>query len=251
MQLIKRILFRVLGQQRYLQCLHLSFHWIYRLGLLKNNEVYKYHYWVKQLIQPGNTVLDLGSNLGYYTRIFSDLVGKHGNVIAIEPVKPFFEVQQKFLGDRKNITLYNHALGESNKTIEMVIPKMDSYIRTGLAHVKTEAETEPVHFSFQVDMVKGSELLANLHELHYIKCDIEGYESIVIPEIIEVIRKHHPIIQIETFGETRKNIKNLLTPLGYEECILHQDKLHKTSTFNLEKGDVIFIPKEKVLDLLG
>ena len=37
-------------------------------------------------IKNGNIVLDIGANKGYYTSLFSTLVGKHGAVHSFEPV---------------------------------------------------------------------------------------------------------------------------------------------------------------------
>jgi hypothetical protein len=38
-----------------------------------------------EVIRPGDTVLDIGANLGYYTLLAADLVGSEGRVVAIEP----------------------------------------------------------------------------------------------------------------------------------------------------------------------
>ena len=42
------------------------------------------------LIREGDVVFDLGANLGYFTLLFSDLVGRGGEVHAFEPVPPTF-----------------------------------------------------------------------------------------------------------------------------------------------------------------
>jgi hypothetical protein len=44
----------------------------------------------KQLIKEGNVVIDVGANIGGYTLFFAKLVGKHGKVIAFEPVKDLY-----------------------------------------------------------------------------------------------------------------------------------------------------------------
>ena len=40
---------------------------------------------LKQIIKKGDTVVDLGANIGYYTLILAQLVGKSGHVHAFEP----------------------------------------------------------------------------------------------------------------------------------------------------------------------
>ena len=47
---------------------------------------------VDRLVSPGDWVLDIGANIGQYTKRFSDLVGHSGRVIAFEPVPDTFEL---------------------------------------------------------------------------------------------------------------------------------------------------------------
>lgn len=244
-KLIKRTLFRTLGQENYLQFLNKGFYFAYSLGLLKNDKAYQYNYFVKHLINKGDCVLDLGANLGYFSKIFSKIVGSEGEVICIEPVRPFFRVLKKCIGNRRNVVLYNYALGTENKMIKMVVPKMDGYLRTGLAHVPTKEDLENQNqYEFNVEMVKGSELLQNLPHLNYIKCDIEGYEQFVLPDLKGIIEKHKPIIQLETWGEHRALVLQLLTQLGYIPFGLIDNKLTKNIDIVQYPGDFLLVHKD-------
>ena len=42
-------------------------------------------YWVMRSLRPGQTFVDIGANVGYYTVIASRLVGASGRVFAFEP----------------------------------------------------------------------------------------------------------------------------------------------------------------------
>jgi predicted methyltransferase len=62
-------------------------------------------------VKPGDAVADFNANAGYFTRLFSDIVGSRGHVYAIEPV----EIQryiakstaqlQSYAANRPNITV--------------------------------------------------------------------------------------------------------------------------------------------------
>jgi len=56
----------------------------------------------KKEIEKGDTVLDLGSHIGYYTLIAAELVGEKGKVFAFEP-KP-----TNFVLLKKNIKINNY-----------------------------------------------------------------------------------------------------------------------------------------------
>lgn len=239
--LIKKILYKVLGQTVYLKVLHIGFFIFYDMGWLKKNYSYKYHYFVRNLVHKDDYVVDIGANLGYFSKIFSRLVGSKGLVISIEPVKPFFKTLEWALGKKKNCQLYNYALGLENKKIEMILPKMNGHFRTGLAHVAEGKPDKAGNFSFQTEMVKGSDLLKDLPEINYIKCDIEGYEEFVLPELKEIIEKQKPILQIETWGTHKTVVFNLMKELGYVEYRVHKNKIIKNLPEDIEPGDYLFI----------
>ena len=50
---------------------------------------------VKSYIKRNWVVLDIGANIGYFTLIFSKLVGKNGKVFAFEPDPDNFEILKR------------------------------------------------------------------------------------------------------------------------------------------------------------
>lgn len=241
----KKILYKLLNQKTYLRTLHRSFYLLYDLGLLKKDARFKYHYMVKKLIKKDDTIVDIGANLGYFSKNFARLA-KEGRVISIEPVKPFFEILEHFLGNLKNVTLYNYALGTEKGTITMVLPESNGMIRTGLPHIAESEEEKKQHKTHEVEIIKGSELLGALNKIDYIKCDIEGYETVVFEEIKSVIEKHLPIIQIEIGPENEAQMLRYFADLGYVQYGIANFKLVKESPgTQMEQGDFLFVHESK------
>lgn len=241
---LKSLVFKTIGLNNYLKLLHVGFNFTFRNGLLKSNYIYKYHYFVHNLIKEGDTVLDIGANLGYYTRLFSNLVGDKGHVYAVEPVKPFYKIIQWALGNKQNCTLYNVALGTTEEKIQLSIPKEYGYLRTGLPQVDKNPSPENSYI-FDADMVMGSKLFAPIPKIDYIKCDIEGYEEYVLPEIKSIIDQHKPTIQIESWGDHLTVVMNLMNELGYDRYVLHNGKLYNNPPKDASHGDYIFIHSSK------
>ena len=234
----------------YLKSLHVGFQCLYRSGALKNNPVYIYHYFTRHLICEGDYVLDIGANLGYYTTLFSGRVGKTGRVYAVEPVQPFFDTLRWATRNRDNVTLYHCALGAENRSITLGTPGKYGYLRTGLARVSDDTSSKDAEFSFPAEMKKASELFEDLPRLDYIKCDIEGYETIVIPEIQPLLEQFKPPIQIESWLP----VAPFLQRLGYQMHQLQNGRLvpltHGTGN---QKGDRLFIHKDntRILERLA
>lgn len=69
--------------------------------------------------------------------------------------------------------------------------------------------------AFTAEMRHGSELFARLERLDFIKCDIEGYELVVMREMQPLLERFRPTVLIETGGANRPEIIRLFTGLGY------------------------------------
>lgn len=247
MKKLKSILNRILGQKRYLQLISSVFFSSYKKGWLKNNPSYYSHYFVRNLIKPGQTVIDIGGNLGYFTKIFAQLVGKTGKVFTVEPIELYRSVLEKNIVDVKNVTLLPYALGEIDGTITMGNPTNDKH-RHGLMRVLKKEETTTLSDGekYEVDMRNPLHLFEKLGKIDYIKCDIEGYEIPVIPLMQPLIANQQPIVQIETDGDNKTKILLMMWALGYKSYYAKKKQLFAvTNTTQDVIGDLLFIPLHK------
>ncbi|MFW6020295.1 MAG: FkbM family methyltransferase, partial [Bacteroidales bacterium] len=248
--LIRKSLFNILPFETYLLVLSKIYLYSYKTGILRNNPFFEYQYFLQKVIKKGDTCIDIGANLGYYSVPMAKLAGKEGKVYAIEPVKPVLKVLRTNTKKFNNIEILPYALGQENKTIQLGNDTMKSkgYIASGSHFIldnKSKAKDE-VDIEFDAEMKKASELFADLSSIDFIKCDVEGYEIYIIPEMEPLILKHRPILFIETNGEARKKIMDLFHDNNFQTFVLkdgmmHEDKGDKT-------GDLIVIPDEKVAD---
>ncbi len=244
---LKKLLFEKLTFSRYLKMVSKSYFLLYKLGILKNKTTFKYHYYLKNVIKKDQVIIDIGANLGYYTIPFSKWVGQKGFVYAVEPVLEVREVLHKNIRKRQNIKVYPYALGVENKNIRMGNNTRENkgMIATG-SHFVLEDNGKALD-EFSAEMRKGSELFNDLEKLDFIKCDVEGYETVIIPELEDLLIKHKPIMLIETRREKRVFLTDFLLKIGYSGFVLEDKKLYPAAEI-VEKmeDDILYIPENKL-----
>jgi FkbM family methyltransferase len=123
-------------------------------------------------IKPGDWVVDVGANLGIYTRRMSELVGSAGRVIALEPVPSTFELLAANTADLGNVTLIQAAAVSRRRIVQMVVPLFENGLQCHYrAHVSEEGDLSAL----------GMEL-ADLHipTPALIKIDAEGHDLDVL-----------------------------------------------------------------------
>jgi len=174
---------------------------------------------VRRLIRPGWTVLDVGANVGYYTLLFSHLVGPSGQVHAFEPTSYAF-----------GRLLRNMALNDT------VLPPNIRPLRAGLLRSAGERrEAIESQFSARVLAYSQAEVLTfttlddycssrNL-TLNFVKIDVDGYDVDVVQGGRSTLTRDLPIMMCE-FAQTHLARQNhsvheyihLLLEIGYEWC---------------------------------
>ena len=170
---------------------------------------------LSELISPGDWVIDIGANVGHYTKRFSELVGKHGRVIAFEPIPATFSLlaANVELFSHANVTMINSAASEKTGIANMTIPKFATGLSDYYDAYLNSDETDdglPV-LTLQVDSLNINQPVA------LIKIDAEGHEPFVIAGMKKLIEESLPILIIETVSE---EMEGYLLSLGYaQECL--------------------------------
>ncbi|GHV56788.1 hypothetical protein FACS1894182_04070 [Bacteroidia bacterium] len=247
MKSVKRFIYKSLGLENYLRILQRGYFLGYKTGLLKGNRNYSYHYFVKKLIKKGDIIIDIGANLGYYSILFAKWTGPTGKVYSVEPIQIYNKLFNEKAKRFPVIKLYPYALGLEEKTIELVSSPQTGYLSTGLPHVydaEKDGDIENQEFRFEAQMKIPSVLFKDLEKIDYIKCDIEGFEYIVLSDMKEIIRKCKPIVQVEVWPENEAKLLSMFDELGYLPYKLHKNRLVlQKKNENPLPGDYIFIYK--------
>lgn len=148
---------------------------------------------VKNLIKPGDVVLDVGANMGYYTSLIAKLAGPNGHVHAFEPTKHFVQALKRNVEENgfKNISI--HEYGLSDRESELVI-----YINNSTASLHMDPS---VSGTFQETVrlfpLDGIAPTLGLSRLDFIKIDVDGHEPQFLRGAEETLRWFRPRILLE------------------------------------------------------
>ena len=250
MKTVHKFLYRLLPLEWYLRVVSTLFFIYMRFGLGRRSEAVEYVRLLPQLVRRGDVCIDIGANLGYYSRPLSQLAGDEGRIYAVEPVPVIGRVLRRTLRRCRNVEILPYALGTENRCITMSNDSVrtDGYFGTGrnrvddsaahAADAATGANTVPAA-TFGAEMRRGSELFGGLERIDFIKCDIEGYELHVMREIRPLLERHRPTVLIETGGANRPQIIALFTELGYRGMTLEHGHLVPLAPDSTK--DIVFI----------
>ena len=147
----------------------------------------------RHAVRPGQTVLDIGANIGAHTVPLAKLAGAHGRVLAFEPQRIVFQIlcANLALNALTHVHAYQNAVGYGEAAVAM--PRVDYTSLNnfgGLAPTGAEAgDGEPVT-QISVDSL-------NLDACHFMKIDVEGMENEAVAGAAETIRRTRPLIYTE------------------------------------------------------
>jgi FkbM family methyltransferase len=249
MNKIKLVLLRLLGEQKYLFFVSASFQRLFATGQLGKN--YQDVYFLKNFIREGDTCVDIGAHLGYYTFELGRLVGEKGMVIGIEPVSKFFKVLEKMVKQKRirNVELKKLALGGEGKVVEIGIPTIDNQKRYGYARIKKLSEYLEYAETENVSNMEGDELFSDLTRIDFIKCDVEGAEVSVFKSMPNIISKHRPVLLLELADKNERLKMKEMLPQDYDLYFLVNKKLKFVDPHSNEKAishNHYFIPKARL-----
>ncbi len=241
-RLLHRLLYRMLPLGGYLRTVSALFFVAHRLGIGRHAPATEYTFHLKNLMRAGDLAIDIGANLGYYARLMARIAGRDGHVYAVEPVAPIRRVLERNLRGCGNTVILPYALGAAEGQIRMgnATVRTGGYFGTGQNFVMEASDEADVEFT--AEMRRGSELFGHLTRIDFIKCDVEGYETIVMEEMRPLLERFRPTVLIETGGENRARIVGLFTELGYAAYTLRRGREIPLAAGSTK--DIIFRPRK-------
>lgn len=173
-----------------------------------------------EYLKKGNIILDIGANIGYYTLLFSKLVGDKGKVFAFEPDPDNFKMLRKNVDFNhcQNVILVNKAVTNKTGKINLFLDELN----------KGDHRTYDSHDgrkSIRVDSIRLDDYFKDNHrKINYIKIDTQGSEGMIMKgmtKLLKSCKKIKIICEFWPMGLHKSGIQprkylNLLKRFGFK-----------------------------------
>ena len=143
----------------------------------------------ERLLRPGDCVLDIGANAGYYTLAAAKLVGANGCVHAFEASPVIFDRLRRnaMLNPHANIHVHYAAVSDKPGEVSFHTAVAD---RTGYSSIRDlGADTASIA---TVPALAIDTLLAEIAPVRLVKIDVEGAELMVLKGMRGLIERDRP-----------------------------------------------------------
>jgi len=167
---------------------------------------------MREMVKEGDTVIDIGANIGYFTVLLARLVGKKGKVYAFEP-------------DPRNCAYLNRTVERNGLTNVAVIPKAVSNEAGELTLYQTacwasNAVAPCEHVSeVTVEVTCLDEFMKDLDHVDFVKIDTDGSEPLAIQGMSRLIGRSRNIRILAEYqpSNLKRYLKDPLEFLGIAE----------------------------------
>src|SRR5688572_19614682 len=175
----------------------------------------------RALSSPGDTIVEVGANIGTETVGFSDIVGSTGRVVAFEPLASSVATLERALSRarHRNVEVLPYAVGARAESIRMAVPAGFP----SRAQVVAEEEEEGSTVTVETESVTLDSMEDTLGQVRLLFVDAEGSEVNVLRGAASVLSRSKPDIVIEAnprsleeLGFTADELRAELVGHGYE-----------------------------------
>lgn len=151
---------------------------------------------LKKLLQPGQTFVDVGANIGYYTLLAARIVGPKGKVYAFEPDLTNFTLLKKNItaNGYTNVVAVNQALSSKTGKAKLYL----SPSNRGDHRIYDSHDGRP---SVEIQAASLDGYFKKLDKkVHFIKMDVQGAEAAALAGMKGLIRKNRGLKLVTEFS---------------------------------------------------
>lgn len=193
---------------------------------------------VKQQLAPGQTAIDIGANIGYFTLILANMVGPQGRVVAFEvsPENCQLLRQNIALNRYTNITVEDHAISSESGTLKLFLSPSSIDHR-----IFDSQDGRPYHLVKAVSLDEYCESHPQINQIDFIKMDIQGAEGMALCGMRNTLSRNQSLklvvefwpYGLRTAGTQPAQFLSDLTDLGFTLYRLTETHIEETTTADI------------------
>jgi FkbM family methyltransferase len=174
---------------------------------------------IERELKPGDTFLDIGANIGFFTLNAARLVGARGRVISIEPSqRAAAKLLANVLANHvTNVLVLTIGAADVSKLEMLNIAREDNAGASAMRPILGAIGCERIAVARMDDVLETLDIVPTV-----IKIDIEGAEFAALIGLTRTLSAHHPAIIVEMregfsaeTGIFKEDIVAFLVGLGY------------------------------------
>jgi FkbM family methyltransferase len=178
----------------------------------------------RSVLRPGDTAVDVGAHIGFFTMQMAAAVGPSGRVYAFEPSDPNADLLERSIAENRfqdRIVFQRAAVGAAEGSATLTFPA--ETLNSGGAYLlRDDAVPLEGHLKKDVPLV-ALDRLALRRPVRFIKMDVEGAEPQVIAGASRILNEDRPLILSELHptqlarasGMTADDFLGQMRGLGY------------------------------------
>ena len=151
--------------------------------------------WLQRRLRPGDTYVDVGANIGYYSLLAAQLVGHGGKVVAIEASPVFHQhlLRNIALNGYENVRAINGAVSDTEEVLKFVLASSANMGANSIVPYEGPAES-----TFEIAARPLPDLLTEeeIAGARVIKIDVEGAEGSVVRGLAPMLSRLRPDAEI-------------------------------------------------------
>ncbi|MDB6020301.1 MAG: hypothetical protein JWQ04_158 [Pedosphaera sp.] len=189
---------------------------------------YEWRNWAiaRALCSAGDTIIEIGANIGTETIGFRDIVGGAGKVFAFEPLPANIRALQQvlILNGCHNVSVLPLALGSKPGRVKFVPP--DKPGASGIGHLARNPAANAGGL-IEVECATLDSLATTLGAARMIFIDAEGAETAVLDGAKNYLARHQPVIVLEASpkllaraGSSLEELQRKLATHRYETFVI-------------------------------
>ena len=147
----------------------------------------------RNVVKPGDVVIEAGANVGALTIPLAKIVGDTGRVHAFEPQKDNFECLASNVTSLCNVTVWPKALASSKYRISYAAVDLDKVCNLGSTELSTHCAIVPANSQITTTIDE----IFPFASVSFIKADVEGMELEILRGAGATIDRCRPILYVE------------------------------------------------------